>query len=125
VAPRLAHAERPLLGTVAQVLGSRSCQPNHPSAPPSSTHSRAGGIGRKGWLFSDTVKGAVASANLYSLVESAKANGVEPHAYLSLLFERLPTATRVEDFERLLPWNVKPVLAASTLPAVNGNGGPS
>jgi hypothetical protein len=43
-------------------------------------------VGRKGWLFSDTVKGAVASADLYSLVESAKANGVEPHAYLSLLF---------------------------------------
>lgn len=62
-------------------------------------------IGRKGWLFSDTVKGAVASANLYSLVETAKANGVEPRAYLSLLFERLPTARTVEDFEALLPWN--------------------
>ena len=44
-------------------------------------------VGRKGWLFSDTVKGAVASANLYSLVETAKANNVEPHAYLSLLFD--------------------------------------
>jgi transposase len=63
-------------------------------------------IGRKGWLFSDTVKGAIASANLYSIVETAKANGVEPHAYLSLLFERLPYAKRVEDFEALLPWNV-------------------
>ena len=41
-------------------------------------------VGRKGWLFSDTVKGAVASANLYSLVETCKANGVEPHAYLTL-----------------------------------------
>lgn len=62
-------------------------------------------VGRKGWLFSDTVKGAIASANLYSLVETAKANGVEPHAYLSLLFERLPYAKKVEDFEALLPWN--------------------
>ena len=44
-------------------------------------------IGRNGWLFSDTVQGAVASANLYSLAETAKANGLEPHAYLSLLFE--------------------------------------
>jgi transposase len=60
---------------------------------------------RKGWLFSDTVKGAVASANLYSLVESAKANKVEPHAYLSHLFEKLPCAQSVEDFEALLPWN--------------------
>ena len=63
-------------------------------------------LGRKGWLFSDTVHGAVASANLYSLVETAKANGVEPHAYLSLLFERLPYAKTLEDFETRLPWNV-------------------
>jgi transposase len=57
-------------------------------------------------LFSDTVKGAVASANLFSIVESAKANGVEPHAYLSRLFQQLPHAKTVEDFEALLPWNV-------------------
>jgi transposase len=68
-------------------------------------------VGRKGWLFSDTVKGAVASANLYSLVETAKANGVEPHAYLALLFTRLPQASTVEHFEALLPWNVKAELA--------------
>jgi transposase len=70
-------------------------------------------VGRKGWLFSDTVKGAIASANLYSVVETAKANGVEPHAYLSLLFERLPHAKTVEDFEALLPWNVKTAIAAA------------
>lgn len=63
-------------------------------------------VGRKGWLFSDTVKGAIASANLYSLVETAKANGVEPHAYLTRLFERLPHAKQLEDFEALLPWKV-------------------
>jgi transposase len=70
-------------------------------------------LGRKGWLFSDTVKGAVASANLYSIVETAKANGVEPHAYLSLLFARLAHAATVEDFEALLPWNAKADLAAA------------
>lgn len=75
-------------------------------------------IGRKGWLFSDTVNGAVASANLYSLVESAKANGVEPHAYLSLLFAQLPYAQTVEDFETLLPWNVKAALPTSHLHAL-------
>jgi transposase len=64
-------------------------------------------LGRKGWLFSDTVHGAVASANLYSLVETAKANGAEPHAYLSRLFERLPHLTTVEDYEAMLPWNLK------------------
>ncbi len=64
-------------------------------------------IGRKGWLFSDTVKGALASANLYSLVETSKANGVEPHAYLTHLFTQLPYAKKLEDFDALLPWNVK------------------
>lgn len=62
-------------------------------------------VGRKGWLFSDTVQGAIASANLYSLVETAKANDVEPFAYLSWLFERLPHLKCVEDFEAVLPWN--------------------
>ena len=75
-------------------------------------------IGRKGWLFSDTVAGARASANLYSLVETAKANGVEPHAYLSRLFERLPLAKSVEHFEALLPWNLKADLPASHLRVV-------
>jgi transposase len=64
-------------------------------------------VGRKGWLFSDTVKGAVASANLYSLVETCKANGIEPHAYLTVLFERLPHLKTVEDYEGLLPWNAR------------------
>jgi transposase len=67
-------------------------------------------VGRKGWLFSDTVKGAIASANLYSLIETAKANDVEPFAYLSWLFERLPHLKSVEDFEAVLPWNA-PALA--------------
>ncbi len=64
-------------------------------------------IGRRAWLFADSVGGAKASANLYSLVETAKANGLEPHAYLSRLFADLPKATTVEELEALLPWNVK------------------
>ena len=64
-------------------------------------------IGRKGWMFSGTVAGARASANLYSLVETAKANGIEPHAYLTHVFERLPGVTTVEDVEALLPWKFK------------------
>ena len=47
-------------------------------------------FGRKGWLFSDTIHVAVASAKLYFLVETAKNNGVEVHNYLSRLFERVP-----------------------------------
>jgi transposase len=65
-------------------------------------------IGRKNWLFSDTPRGAKASAQLYSLVETAKANGQEPYAWLRHALERLPTATSVEDYEALLPWNCSP-----------------
>jgi hypothetical protein len=50
-------------------------------------------VGRKAWLFSDTAPGARASANLYSLVETAKAKGVEPLAYLTHLYSNLLAAT--------------------------------
>ena len=62
-------------------------------------------IGRRNWVFCDTQAGAKASANLYSLVETAKANGLEPHAYLSHIYTHLPLATNLEDIEALLPWN--------------------
>ncbi len=64
-------------------------------------------IGRKNWLFADTVKGAHASANLYSLIETAKANGIEPYHYLTRIFTDLPRATTVEGIEQLLPWNIR------------------
>ena len=64
-------------------------------------------IGRKNSLFSDTVSGAKASANLYSLIETAKANGLEPYAYLKQVFTELPKATCVEDIEALLPFKLE------------------
>lgn len=64
-------------------------------------------VGRKAWLFSDTVRGAEASANLYSLIETAKANGVEPYRYLRHVFTELPKATRLEEIEGLLPYRVE------------------
>lgn len=64
-------------------------------------------IGRKNWLFSTSPKGAKASANLYSLIETAKACGLEPSIYLKEILTRLPLAESVEDFEALLPWTVK------------------
>jgi transposase len=66
--------------------------------------------GRRAWLFSYDAVGAQASANLYSLVMTCRANEVEPYAYLNYLFEHLPAATTVEQFEALLPWNLKAVL---------------
>ena len=65
-------------------------------------------IGRKNWLFSDTPAGAHASAKLYSIVETAKAAGIEPYAYLAHIFEKLPQATTPADIEALLPWNIQP-----------------
>nr|CRH06508.1 Transposase [Candidatus Magnetococcus massalia] len=63
-------------------------------------------IGRKNWLFSNSVRGVKASANLYSLIETAKANGMEPFTYLRHIFEKIPTAQTVNDFDALLPWNL-------------------
>jgi len=63
-------------------------------------------IGRKNWLFSQSVKGVKASANLYSIIETAKANGLEPYAYLRVLFAKLPQATTVDEIENLLPGNI-------------------
>jgi transposase len=68
-------------------------------------------IGRKNWLFSDTPKGATASAQIYSLIETAKANGQEPYAYLRHILERLPQVTTVESYEALLPWSCSPTAA--------------
>ena len=64
-------------------------------------------IGRKAWLFSDTPKGAQASAIHYSLIETAKANGLEPYEYLTQVLKALPYADTVEKIEALLPWNIK------------------
>jgi transposase len=69
-------------------------------------------IGRKNWVFSDTPKGATASAQIYSLVETAKANGQEPYAYLRHILERLPQVNSVEGYEALLPWNCSPAPAS-------------
>jgi len=51
-----------------------------------------------------TVGGAKASANLYSLIETCKANRIDPYTYLVALFRKLPSARTTDDFEALLPW---------------------
>ena len=60
-------------------------------------------MGRKNWLFSNTPRGARSSAIIYSLVESARANGLEPYKYLRYIFEKLPLAESKDDFRALLP----------------------
>jgi hypothetical protein len=63
-------------------------------------------MGRKARLFSDSAAGVNASANLHSLLETAKAHGSEPYAYLREVFMNLPGATTVEAIEELLPGNI-------------------
>ena len=65
-------------------------------------------VGRKAWMFSDTPAGANASALIYSLIETAKANGVEPHMWLTRVMQELPTAKTVDEIAALLPWNMHP-----------------
>ena len=63
-------------------------------------------VGRRNWLFSDTVAGANASANLYSLLQTCKVNGINSYRYLSALLVALPLAQTADDYEALLPWNI-------------------
>jgi len=81
-------------------------------------------IGRKNWLFNQTPRGADASAILYSVVQTAIANNLEPFEYLSYLFTELPKLGRhydVEALDKFLPWNlskkIKPLHAEN-----QGNG---
>lgn len=86
----------------------------HPEIPADNNylenHIRPFAVGRRAWLFADTQRGARASANLYSLVTTAKANGLEPRQYLTHLYTELPQATTAEHLEALLPWNAKALL---------------
>lgn len=63
-------------------------------------------VGRRNWLFADTVGGAHASANLYSLLQTCVVNGIDGYRYLKAMLVALPRAKTVEDFEALLPWRI-------------------
>lgn len=63
-------------------------------------------MGRKNWLFADSVAGANASATIYSLIETCKANQISSYDYLTHIFTQLPTCETLEDYEALLPFNI-------------------
>ena len=71
-------------------------------------------VGRKNWLFAGHPNGAEAGATFYSLVETAKANGLEPYAYLRYIFEKLPLAETDQDYKKLLPQFVDREAVSST-----------
>lgn len=65
-------------------------------------------VGRKNWLSCDSIKGAESSAIVYSLVEAAKANGIEPYEYLMLVLSMLPYLGKSpahEELEKLMSWH--------------------
>ena len=65
-------------------------------------------VGRKNWLFCDTPHGAQASAIVYTMVEMAKANGVNVYHYLTYLLEKLPDDSMSDnELDQLAPWNEK------------------
>jgi transposase len=64
-------------------------------------------VGRKNWIFNNTPLGAHASAGMYSIVETAKANNLDPFHFMHRLFAELPEADTEEKLEKLLPWNMK------------------
>lgn len=69
-------------------------------------------VGRKNWLFCDSVEGAKASAAIYSLIETAKANGLNPYEYLKMLFERFPFIESDDQLKNLLPQYHNPKLTS-------------
>jgi transposase len=64
-------------------------------------------IGRKNWMFANTPRGARSSAIVYSIVETAKENGLSPLVYLTYIFEQLPNLDNTSDaaLDNLLPWS--------------------
>jgi transposase len=64
-------------------------------------------IGRKNWLFSNTPNGAKASAALYSIIETAKANGLNPEKYVKRLLAEIPRRNASDALEDLMPWTIK------------------
>lgn len=76
-------------------------------------------IARKNFLFYDSPEGAKASANVYSLIITAKHHGLNPYYYLAYVFKKIPLAKTVEDIEALLPWAVNDDLLAQSITGVN------
>jgi transposase len=63
-------------------------------------------LGRKNWLFCQSIGGVESSCGMYTLIETAKLDGLVPFNYLMVLFEKAPLASSPDDWENLLPWNI-------------------
>ena len=85
---------------------------DHPWLTPANTAAehaiRPFGVGRKNWLFSGNPRGADASCAIYSVIETAKQNRMNPYAYLYLVFTKVPQIVDDGEWHALLPWNLTP-----------------
>lgn len=63
-------------------------------------------MGRKNWMFSNSVEGAHAGATIFSLIETCKHHHVEPYEYFRYVLNALPVCTTLNDYEKLLPFNI-------------------
>ncbi len=77
-------------------------------------------VGRKNWLFAKTPEGAKTCAFFYSLIETAKLNGIEPYSYLSALFKKYPLANNPEKIKSLLPQHIDRSEVKPYTPQPNG-----
>ena len=73
-------------------------------------------LGRKNWLFSGSPRGAEASCAIYSLIETAKHNGLDPFAYLNYVFIKAPTIENEDGWNGLMPHRLDQATLASALP---------
>ena len=103
----------PLANALAYIIARQDTLPNYlevveatPSNNESERCAKAFATGRKNWLFSKAVDGADTSAFFFSIIESAKANGVDPLLYTELICMEGPYCKSEEEMEKLLPWNV-------------------
>jgi transposase len=63
-------------------------------------------IGRKGWLFANSVAGANAAATIFSIIETCKHHKIEPYDYLRYILNILPQCQTIEDYEKILPYKI-------------------
>ena len=74
-------------------------------------------IGRKNWLFANTPSGAKASATAFSIIETAKENGVDPYEYLKYVFTKAPNLKNNKSIDILLPWNAPDDCRSKSVPS--------
>lgn len=67
-------------------------------------------VGRRNWLFAGSLAGGERAAALYTVIETAKANGIEPQAYIADVLARLASGWPAARWNELMPWNWRPTI---------------